>query len=228
MAAHVPEITSSRRFTVSAGAPSFAGRSARKVQRFRHRSAPPPPSSRDGRRSSLWCQHVLSRPVWLHPALPPTCRYTPHAIPRCSPLVVRCSRCSGPSAIHRREHGTWPQSRSLSRQGFIAGCYTFLCAMWHFVSSNTNQVQSRHKNSERVLTRSIFVSVTDKIYVDVITPTYILNTSDSRTTKPFEYVVRFCQSKRVNVSDCEWSVTRTTAPTPTWEKFTPRPPHRSD
>lgn len=158
----------------------------------------------------------------------PTCRYTPHAIPRCSPLVVRCSRCSGPSAIHRREHGTWPQSRSLSRQGFIAGCYTFLCAMWHFVSSNTNQVQSRHKNSERVLTRSIFVSVTDRIYVDVITPTYILNTSDSRTTKPFEYVVRFCQSKRVNVSDCEWSVTRTTAPTPTWEKFTPRPPHRSD
>jgi hypothetical protein len=57
----------------------------------------------------------------------------------------------------------------------------------------------------------------------VNTSTYTLNISDSHTTKPFEYVVRFCQSKRVNVSECAWSYPNTTAPTPVLGKNDPRP-----
>ena len=111
------ELPSSRRFTMSAEAQSFAVRSTSKVQLFRHRSVRLLPSSRDGRKFVLWCQYVLSRPVWLHPALPPTCRYEPHASPRCSPP---CRALFGV-----RPHSpeiTWnlPQPRSLSRTRFIA------------------------------------------------------------------------------------------------------------
>src|SRR5215204_2652071 len=65
--------------------PSCAVRGTSKVQRFRPKSARPSPSNRDGRTFALSCRHFLSRSAWLHRALPPTCRYVLHAIPKSLP-----------------------------------------------------------------------------------------------------------------------------------------------
>ena len=48
--------------------------------------------------------------------------------------------------------------RDIARH-YTARHYTFLCTLGHFVSSNTIQVQSRHTNADRVLSRCRFVSV---------------------------------------------------------------------
>src|SRR5918994_3421194 len=75
MTAPTPELPSHRRVTLRAAAPSFAIGSASKAPRFRHRSARPPPGSRDDHRSVLWCRRALSQAACLHPELPPTCRF---------------------------------------------------------------------------------------------------------------------------------------------------------
>src|SRR5829696_1068847 len=48
--------------------------------------------------------------------------------------------------------------RDIARH-YTARHYTFLCTLGHFVTSNTIQVQSRHTNADRVLSRCRFVSV---------------------------------------------------------------------
>src|SRR5215204_79328 len=87
---HTPELPSVGRFKARVTPPSFAVRGTSKARHFRPRSARLAPSTQDGRRFALSCQRALSQTAWLHPALPPTFRYVPHASPRNSPLVVRC------------------------------------------------------------------------------------------------------------------------------------------
>ena len=100
------ELPSARRFTVRATPLSFAVRDTSKARCFRPQTARPSPSSQDDRRCALSCRRVPSRAAWLHPALPQTCRYAHHAIPRCSPP---CRSLFGA----RLE--LWPQALSLSQ-----------------------------------------------------------------------------------------------------------------
>src|SRR5215203_1010683 len=98
----------------------------------------------------------------------PTCPFPARIAPSRTPtnVPIRASCDSKTFAPCRSLFGTRPELQSqkalsLSHSGFIARHYTLLCAAEHSVSKNTIQVQSRHNNSERDLTRSIFVSDMD-------------------------------------------------------------------
>ena len=121
----------------SGSVPSSEVRGTSKARRFRPRTARLPPGSWDDRRSSLSCRRGLFRFVYFRPALPPTCLYAPRAIPRSlSPLAVYRLR---PGPGHQRRHGVRSHPLSLSSSIYVAGFYTFVCTLWHSVSSGTRK-----------------------------------------------------------------------------------------